>query len=54
VQVYPEDRLGAGSQGSQDVRNHPYFSAIDWDKIQNYKWCQNFVSRQTQKNNKLS
>jgi len=33
LEVYPVNRLGAGSTGSLDIRNHPYFKAFDWTKM---------------------
>ena len=31
----PSKRLGSGSEGSQEIRNHPWFSNISWDDIYN-------------------
>jgi p90 ribosomal S6 kinase len=30
----PANRLGAGPTGVQEVKNHPYFASIDWDKLE--------------------
>jgi len=27
----PEQRLGAG--GAHEIKSHPYFASIDWDKL---------------------
>jgi ribosomal protein S6 kinase alpha-1/2/3/6 len=29
----PSNRLGAGPDGSNEIKNHPFFSIIDWDKL---------------------
>lgn len=36
LQVQPSNRLGAGTCGSHDVRQHPYFAGWNWDKM---KWA---------------
>jgi len=33
LRVLPENRLGAGSFGSNDVRNHDYFRGFNWDAM---------------------
>jgi len=33
LQVYPVNRLGAGTTGSLDIRNHAYFNDFDWSKM---------------------
>ena len=29
----PSKRLGAGSDGADEIKRHPFFSAVDWDKV---------------------
>ena len=29
----PARRLGAGSGDAEEVKNHPYFNAIDWNAV---------------------
>ena len=30
----PTTRLGSGANGSENVKNHPYFADIDWGKLE--------------------
>jgi len=30
----PQRRLGSGPTGSQEIRQHPFFASIDWEKLE--------------------
>ena len=34
----PAKRLGSGSSGADDIKNHPYFEGIDWDKMRAHSY----------------
>jgi len=29
----PEQRLGSGPKGAEEIKSHPWFSSIDWDAL---------------------
>jgi hypothetical protein len=29
----PEKRLGSGQYGTQNIKNHPFFAKVNWDKL---------------------
>ncbi|KAG2855956.1 hypothetical protein PC113_g12007 [Phytophthora cactorum] len=31
--AYPENRLGCGPDGVEEIKQHPFFAEIDWDKL---------------------
>jgi serine/threonine protein kinase len=31
----PSKRLGAGQDGAEEIKRHPFFADIDWDKVLN-------------------
>lgn len=31
----PSKRLGAGQDGADEIKRHPFFDSIDWNKVAN-------------------
>jgi serum/glucocorticoid-regulated kinase 2 len=38
-----EDRLGYGNNGSENVKSHPFFACLDWEKVAAAKYEPSFV-----------
>lgn len=45
MDVNPETRLGAGRNGLRNIKNHPFFEAIDWNRLEQKLEDPPFVSR---------
>jgi len=45
----PENRLGAGRSGKRDVMDHPFFRALDWEKLASKKIKPPFVPKSGKK-----
>lgn len=43
VQVNPEKRLGSGSGGIKEIKNHNWFADLDWNAIQDRKLASPFL-----------
>ena len=41
----PKERLGSGPDGSENIKNEPYFKGIEWDDVLNKKIKPPFVSK---------
>jgi hypothetical protein len=41
----PNERLGGGKSDGEEIRQHPFFSGIDWDKVLNREYPAPFVPR---------
>ena len=33
----PSKRLGAGQEGSEEIKTHPFFNEIDWQEVRKKK-----------------
>ena len=43
LKVDPEKRLGAGEDGINEIKSHPFFKGIDWNSVKNKKLKPPFV-----------
>ena len=43
--VNPNDRIGHGPNGSDDVKNHPFFDGVDWDLAMEQKLKPPFIPK---------
>eukprot|EP00917_Polyrhabdina_sp_WS-2016_P017416 GHVP01037635.1.p1 GENE.GHVP01037635.1~~GHVP01037635.1.p1 ORF type:complete len:321 (-),score=64.88 GHVP01037635.1:2628-3590(-) len=49
----PEDRLGSGRDGAEEVKNHPWFESMDWESLRNKKIKPPFIPSKNRQNSAL-